>query len=97
MLRGWEEGGQGPSLALVAALGFSLVISPVVEPFYFLSFFLNLGLLSSLTWLDLMEENNAENLNHWLRVTFVRAVIHFGFTSSKLIRNCSRLVEQGRR
>lgn len=52
--------------AQVAALGFSFVLTDVgASLFDFI--FLNLDFHRSRTWLDLMQENNVENLNYWVK------------------------------
>lgn len=52
--------------AQVAALGFSFVVSTDIG-YLFNFIFLSLDFCRSCTWLDLMQENNAENLNYWVK------------------------------
>lgn len=55
--------------AQAATLGFSFVIwmDAGAKPLYLILFFLNLDFHRSRTWLDLMQENNVENLNYWVK------------------------------
>lgn len=62
----WLGGGRSGVFpdALVAAPGFSLIVSSDVGAFLLYFVPLNLGLHRSLTWLGLMQESNAENSNY---------------------------------